>query len=85
MRIVQFIILTFDANAKLLNFTEKLKTGSGKNRINMVTWSFPTVCRKRNSKSLYCWQVECTGNTSEKLCDILRSFNYTMTKERNKQ
>ena len=34
------IILTFDAIAKLLNFTEKLKTASGKYRINMVTWSF---------------------------------------------
>ena len=34
------IILAFDANAQLLNFTEKLKTASGKCRINMVTWSF---------------------------------------------
>ena len=39
MRIEQ-IILTFDANAKLLNFTEKLKTARDKCRINMVTWSF---------------------------------------------
>ena len=31
------IILTFDAIAKLLSFTEKLKTVSGKCRINMVT------------------------------------------------
>ena len=30
----------FDANAKLLNFTEKLKTASGKYRVNVVTWSF---------------------------------------------
>ena len=29
----------FDANAKLLNFTEKLKTASGKYRVNMVTKS----------------------------------------------
>ena len=34
------IILTFDFNTKLLNFTEKLKTASGKCRVNMVTWSF---------------------------------------------
>ena len=34
------IILTFHANAKLLNFTEKLKTASGKCRISMRTWSF---------------------------------------------
>ena len=33
------IILTFDADAKLLNFTEKLKTASGKYRVNMVTRS----------------------------------------------
>ena len=30
----------FDANVKLLDFTQKLKTASGKCRINMVTWSF---------------------------------------------
>ena len=30
-------ILTFHANAKLLNFTENLKTASGKCRINVVT------------------------------------------------
>ena len=34
------MILAFGANAKLLNFTEKLKTASGTCRINMVTWSF---------------------------------------------
>ena len=34
------LILAFDASAKLSNFTEKLKTASGKWRINMVTWSF---------------------------------------------
>lgn len=38
MRILQNK-LTFDANTKLLNFTEKLKTASGKCRINVVTWS----------------------------------------------
>ena len=32
------IILAFDANAKLLDLTEKLKTASDKYRINMVTW-----------------------------------------------
>ena len=32
--------MTFDANAKLLNFSEKLKTASGKYRVNVVTWSF---------------------------------------------
>ena len=31
--------MTFHANSKLLNFTEKLKKASGKWRINMVTWS----------------------------------------------
>ena len=30
----------FDANAKLLNFTEKLKTPSGKYKVNMVMWPF---------------------------------------------
>ena len=35
-----YLILTFDANTKLLDFTEKLKTASGKYRVNMVTWSF---------------------------------------------
>ena len=34
IRVVQKIILTFDANAKPLNFTEKLKTASAKCRIN---------------------------------------------------
>ena len=34
------IILTFDANAKLFNFTEKLKTANDKYRVNMVTCSF---------------------------------------------
>ena len=33
------IILTFDVNPKLLSFTEKLKTASGKYRINMVVIS----------------------------------------------
>ena len=33
-------ILAFDANAKLLNFTEKLNTARGKCRINLITWSF---------------------------------------------
>ena len=33
------IILTFGANAKLLNFTEKLKTASDKCRMNIVAWS----------------------------------------------
>ena len=32
--------MAFDANAKQLNYTGKLKTASGKCRINMVTWSF---------------------------------------------
>ena len=41
MRIVQFIILTFDVNPKVLNFTDKLKTASGKYMINMVTLSLP--------------------------------------------
>ena len=43
------IILAFDANAKLLNFSEKLKTASGKYCVNMVTRSFLpfAVCRKR--------------------------------------
>ena len=39
MRIVQ-MILTFDDNANLLNFTEKLKTASGKYGLYMVMWSF---------------------------------------------
>ena len=40
------IILAFDADAKLIDFTEKekkkekLKTATGKNRLNLVTWSF---------------------------------------------
>ena len=40
------IILTFDANAKLLNFSARLKKASGKYEINMVTWlSMPfAVC-----------------------------------------
>ena len=33
-------ILTFDADAKILNFTERLKTASRKFRVNIVTWSF---------------------------------------------
>ena len=33
-------ILAFHAKAKLLNFTEKLKTASGKCGVNMVTSSF---------------------------------------------
>ena len=33
-------ILGFHANAKLLDFAEKLKTASDKYRINIVTWSF---------------------------------------------
>ena len=33
-------ILTFEANAKLLDFTGKRKTASGKWRINIITWSF---------------------------------------------
>ena len=36
------IILAFGANAKLLDLTEKLKTESGKYRINMVTWLYLT-------------------------------------------
>ena len=32
--------MAFDANAKLLNFNEKLKTVSGKCVVNVVTWSF---------------------------------------------
>ena len=50
MRIVQ-LILAFDANAKFLDLTEKLKTAIGKYKINMVTWSYLTfaVCRKCNS------------------------------------
>ena len=31
--------MTFDASENLHNFTEKLKTASGKQRVNMVTWS----------------------------------------------
>ena len=31
------LILIFDASAKLLNVTEKIKTVSGKSRVNMVT------------------------------------------------
>ena len=31
--------LIFDANAKLINFTEKLKTAGDKYRVNIVTWS----------------------------------------------
>ena len=42
------------ANEKILFFffTKKLKTASGKYRINMVMWSF-AVFRKRNSKFLF--------------------------------
>ena len=32
--------MTFDAYAKVLNFTQKLKTASGKYTVNMITWSF---------------------------------------------
>ena len=39
MRIVQ-TNLAFHASANLLYFTEKLKTVSGKYRVNMVKWSF---------------------------------------------
>ena len=48
------IILAFDTNTKLLNFTEKLKTTCGKYRVIIVTWSFLpfALCRKCNSKSL---------------------------------
>ena len=43
MRIVHLlIILAFDANTKLLDLTEKLKTAIGKYRINMVIFH---VCR----------------------------------------
>ena len=38
MRIVQNSS-DFDSNTKLLNIFEKLKTASGKYRVNMVTWS----------------------------------------------
>ena len=34
------IIVTFDAKGKLLNILDKLKTTSGKYRVNMVTWPF---------------------------------------------
>ena len=34
------IVLTFDADAKLYNFNEKVKTASGKCRTNIVTLSF---------------------------------------------
>ena len=52
MRIVQLkISLTFDANTKLLNFTEKLKTTCGNCRVNMVTWSFQPFAVKRNSNN----------------------------------
>ena len=53
------IVLTFDANSNVLNFTEKLKTESGKYRVNMITWSFLpfAICHKHNSKSLqYCFR-----------------------------
>ena len=40
MRIVQNSSMAFHVNAKLLNFTLKLKIATGKWRINMVTWSF---------------------------------------------
>ena len=39
MRIVQKILI-FGANEKLVNFNEKLKTTSGRYRVDMVTWSF---------------------------------------------
>ena len=45
--------VAFDANAKLLNFTEKVKTARGKCRVNTVTWSFPPFAVKSNSKCLY--------------------------------
>ena len=48
MRIV-VTILAFDDKVKLLNVTENRKTASGKYGVNMVTWSFSAVCRKRNS------------------------------------
>ena len=39
MRIVQKILI-FGVNEKLLNFNEKLKTASGRYRVDIVTWSF---------------------------------------------
>ena len=50
MRMVK-LILAFDINAKLLNFSEKLKTASCKCRTNMFTRSFLpfVVLRKHNS------------------------------------
>ena len=39
MRIVK-IILAFDVDAKLLNFTEQMQTAIGIYGVNMVTWSF---------------------------------------------
>ena len=41
--------MAFNAKAKLLNFTEKLKTASGNYRINVVTWS----CLPFVSRNLY--------------------------------
>ena len=38
--------MAFDANAKLLNFTEKLKTASGKYRPKHAHVVISIVCRK---------------------------------------
>ena len=42
-------ILVFDANAKLLNFSKKLKTERVECCVNIVTWSILpfAICRKR--------------------------------------
>ena len=53
MRIVQ-IIVAFNTNTKLLNFTKKLETASGKYTINMVTCSFFQFPGRFKRKSVGC-------------------------------
>ena len=53
-----------DASATLLNFTVKLKSTSGKCRINMVTWSFLpfAVCCRDFSIVLCCTSPTCISS-----------------------
>ena len=58
MEAIVYIILSLNANAKILNFTEKMKTAAAKCKIKLSRGHFcrSPFPRKRITKSFYYWQ-----------------------------